>query len=71
MTRRLAAHVHVHDEHGAAHVFGPGDDVPAWAVEAITNPAAWAPDPDPGAEPEPEAGPGDPGLAPVRPRGRR
>ncbi|MFC9786438.1 hypothetical protein [Rhodococcus sp. NPDC127528] len=45
---RLATHVHVPDESGTYHVFGPGDDVPAWAAEVITNPAAWdgdAPDP--------------------------
>ena len=38
---RLAAFVHVQDEQGAMHVFGPGDDVPAWAAEKITNPKAW------------------------------
>lgn len=37
----LAANVHVTDDKGAAHVFGPADDVPAWAVELITNPKAW------------------------------
>lgn len=38
----LATHVHVTDESGTAHVFGPADDVPAWAQERITNPKAWA-----------------------------
>jgi hypothetical protein len=44
MTRKLATHVHVNDEHGVSHVFGPDDELPAWAVEAITNPKAWAGD---------------------------
>ncbi len=39
---RLATHVHVHDEHGTLHVFGPADIVPEWAIERITNPKAWA-----------------------------
>lgn len=38
----LNGYVHVTDETGAAHVFGPADDVPAWAQELITNPKAWA-----------------------------
>ncbi|MEV0444009.1 hypothetical protein AB0I84_23795 [Streptomyces spectabilis] len=37
----LITNVHVMDESGQAHVFGPADDVPAWAVELITNPKAW------------------------------
>lgn len=44
MTRKLATHVHVNDEHGVTRVFGPDDELPAWAVEAITNPKAWAGD---------------------------
>lgn len=39
---RLATHVHVADESGTVHVFGPADEVPRWAAELITNPAAWA-----------------------------
>lgn len=38
----LANLVHVTDADGVAHVFGPADEVPAWAVEQITNPKAWA-----------------------------
>lgn len=38
---RLATHVHVQDDQGQNHVFGPGDDVPDWAAKAITNPNAW------------------------------
>jgi len=37
----LVAFVHVHDEDGAAHVFGPGDTVPEWARTKITNPSVW------------------------------
>ena len=69
MTRRLARHVHVRNESGVFHVFGPDDDVPSWAVDKISNPAAWAdgaplpsapsaparPDPAPQARPAPEA----------------
>jgi hypothetical protein len=69
MGRRLRSHVHVHDDHGASHVFAPGDDVPEWAAERITNPKAWADDEPvtPTAEPEaddvdvsepPRSGPG-------------
>lgn len=38
----LATNVHVTDESGTAHVFGPADDVPEWAQELITNPKAWS-----------------------------
>jgi hypothetical protein len=37
----LIARVHVTDGEGTAHVYGPGDDVPSWAVLLITNPKAW------------------------------
>lgn len=46
MSRRLAFHVHVADEHGEIHEFGPDDQVPAWAQKAISNPSAWAEEPD-------------------------
>lgn len=39
---RLATHVHVPDDAGVFHVFGPADEVPGWAAGLITNPAAWA-----------------------------
>jgi hypothetical protein len=39
---RLAAWVHVTGADGRNHVFGPDDEVPAWAARTITNPAAWA-----------------------------
>lgn len=38
---KLTTYVHVADEHGAMHVFGPDDEVPAWAAKAITNPDVW------------------------------
>jgi hypothetical protein len=47
---RLASYVHVADERGVMHVFGPDDEVPAWAAERITNPSAWAEDPADGGE---------------------
>lgn len=42
----LATLVHVTDADGVGHVFGPADDVPAWAVDLITNPKAWAEAPE-------------------------
>lgn len=42
MARRLRTYVHVRDDMGAPHVFGPSDDVPSWAEATISNPAAWA-----------------------------
>lgn len=37
----LASFVYVTDEGGDPVAFGPGDTVPAWAAEQITNPKAW------------------------------
>lgn len=54
-------------EDGQLHSFLPGDEVPAWAVEKITNPDAWdspkgSPEKEPdGASPDgppPHKGPG-------------
>lgn len=56
MARRLAAYVHVADEGGENHVFGPDDKLPAWAVKAITNPKAWAE--DEGDDPDVDGGDG-------------
>ncbi|MGW4127960.1 hypothetical protein [Amycolatopsis japonica] len=64
MARGLVRRVHVTDEQGRTHVFGPGSAVPEWAAEKITNPKAWNSEPvpmdDPGvpAEPPPVHGPG-------------
>lgn len=38
---KLSTYVHVEDDQGQSHVFGPGDDVPDWAAKKITNPDAW------------------------------
>ncbi len=46
MARGLVRRVHVTDEQGRAHVFGPGSAVPDWAAEKITNPKAWGRTPD-------------------------
>jgi hypothetical protein len=37
----LVSTVHVRDEKGTSHVFGPDSDVPEWAQRKITNAAAW------------------------------
>lgn len=44
MARRLVRSVHVRDDMGVPHVFGPDDDVPSWAADKISNPAAWSDD---------------------------
>lgn len=38
---KLNTYVHVRDEAGENHVFGPDDTVPGWARQAITNPNVW------------------------------
>ncbi|MGC5033073.1 hypothetical protein [Micromonospora sp. DT229] len=50
----LATFVHVADEQGAVHVFGPGDRVPDWAVGKIVNPKAWKGGKVPGPSESPE-----------------
>lgn len=37
----LNTNVHVTDDSGVSHVFGPADEVPTWAQALITNPKAW------------------------------
>ncbi|WNI28668.1 hypothetical protein [Streptomyces sp. ITFR-6] len=37
----LKNYVHVTDDSGTPHVFGPADEVPEWAQALITNPKAW------------------------------
>lgn len=39
---RLASYVHVADDNGQVHVFGPSAEVPEWAARKITNKRAWA-----------------------------
>jgi hypothetical protein len=41
----LKGYVHVRDERGENHVFGPADDVPDWAAKLITNAKAWEDEP--------------------------
>lgn len=41
MAKKLNTYVHVLDDAGERHVFGPGDTVPAWARKKITNPHVW------------------------------
>jgi hypothetical protein len=43
---KLNTFVHVHDEDGVSHAFGPDETVPDWAVERITNPDVWAEKPE-------------------------
>ncbi|MFJ1461832.1 hypothetical protein [Nocardia sp. N2S4-5] len=43
---RLRTDVHVSGDDGAVHIFTPADAVPTWAVKKITNPAAWAEEPE-------------------------
>lgn len=55
---KLRSFVHVSDETGLSHVFGPNDVVPDWAVVKIVNPKAWevapvaAPEPTVAVEPK-------------------
>jgi hypothetical protein len=51
--KKLATFVHVHDDEGNSHVFGPNDTVPGWAVKKITNPGVWADDPEAEADGDP------------------
>jgi len=44
---KLRTYVHVTDDKGQPHAFGPDDAVPEWAQELITNPKAWAEAPEP------------------------
>jgi hypothetical protein len=38
---KLLTNVHVRDDEGTSHVFGPESDVPEWAQKKITNKSAW------------------------------
>lgn len=51
---KLAGYTHVTDPEHGTHVFGPDDEVPAWAEKHITNPKAWA---DPPIAVDPDAPP--------------
>lgn len=56
---QLSTYVHVHDDNGKPHIFGPADVVPDWAREKITNPKAWAD------SPAGDASPADPSDVPA------
>jgi hypothetical protein len=43
---KLNTFVHVHDEDGVSHAFGPDDTLPEWAEKLITNPGVWAEKPE-------------------------
>jgi hypothetical protein len=64
----LATNVHVTDDKGVTHVFGPADEVPTWAQALITNPKAWAEAPSVKrlTEPDPPAKPAAKRAAPRR-----
>ena len=62
MTRRAAASVRVISPEGAHVVLSPGDEVPDWAAEQITNPDAVDDD-----APAPEASDTEPADGPVSP----
>lgn len=44
MGRRLNATVYLHDENDVVRGFGPGDVIPEWVAEQITNPDVWEDD---------------------------
>lgn len=64
----LATNVHVTDERGTAHVFGPADEVPEWAQSLITNPKAWAEAPSVKRLTEPTPTPAKPAAKRAAPR---
>lgn len=53
----LIRYVDVYDDDGLPYCFGPGEVVPSWAVERITNPDVWASSPSVGATPAPATEP--------------
>jgi len=69
MPGRLRTHVHVRDEKNVAHVFGPDDEVPRWAAAKITNPKAWAQQPEIVEDDDPATVPASSGAAEQTPAG--
>ncbi|GAA2774063.1 hypothetical protein [Saccharopolyspora taberi] len=59
---KLAAYVHLVDDDGNPHRFGPGDTPPAWAADRIKNSKAWEQSPtgskSEAMEEPPRSGPG-------------
>lgn len=77
---RLGSYVHVTDDNGKTHVFGPSGEVPEWAARKITNGRAWATPPtfpaetvtDPGGDgsgQDADAGTGEPTRPPTSGKG--
>lgn len=69
MTRRLTGYVLAEDPTGQRVLLSPSDPLPEWAHQTITNPKAWADDPEspaaPADEPQPSPAP-PPGPEPDR-----
>lgn len=65
MARRLRTFVHVFDERGNSHAFGPDDKVPAWAAKQMGD-HCWDSGDEPDArEGEPAVEDGEVGSEPV------
>lgn len=63
---KLRSYVHVTDDAGYTHVFGPDSDVPVWAQAKIVNPDAWAEAPAAGPVDAPAEEPASPPAEPKR-----
>ena len=57
MTRRLTGYVLAEDPTGQRVLLSPSDPLPEWAHQTITNPKAWADDPESPAAPADEPPP--------------
>lgn len=62
--RQLAYYVTVTDQDGEIRTFGPGDTVPAWAADVISNDAAWVAGTDIGGEADGNAADSEAGKTP-------
>lgn len=56
---KLNTTVHLEDGNGKRHVFAPGQDLPDWAAEKITNPDVWDEEPAGASSHAPPAGGGE------------
>jgi hypothetical protein len=68
---KLRTYVHVKDDEGVTHAFGPDDVVPEWAQALITNPKAWLEPPSASRLTEPAPKPAKKAAAPRRAPARR
>ena len=64
MAKKLRTYVHVYDERGNAHAFGPGDKVPAWAAKQMGD-HVWEDSDESEREVEPAEDDGEVGSEPV------